>query len=255
MKRGCVCHRALAAVALVHVNTGAQISEPMLLAGEDRKIVRNRSGYYILLRNRQENDGGDPSQMILAVYDPSGRYLPRRHNLQIEAPEGPDENENSNPMPPSILPLYPAPTARSLPGLTEVRTLVRDTEQNPVPGALVTVTTLTADPSITVVSRGMCAWWGRSSGETLVDVPGVPLSIPSTETTGAMATDQIPVAVRVYADPHFPATAEAVPDPAAIESPPYLLPIIGPGGEGGEPITLQARKMNRVSVTVQLPPI
>ncbi len=218
--------RIIAAIRCVDAVTNLQILAPLHLQAPGLKLIRNQSGYYILLqapgfeeyiRNFVQPLNGIASVIVtLQVFDPSGRYLPRQAALQL--PRNPDLAEAEEPssiFQPVTLRLYPTAIAQTAPGWAVIRATVTDADTGDrLPWAVIRVTR-TSDPEIDLMAQ---ADW---RGEVLVAVPGIPVTNWETAISpgrDAVTTIEVEATLDVIFDPSLqtiPATADlsTVPDP------------------------------------------
>ena len=87
-----VRHRALAAMRFIDASTDLLITTPVIVSGEDVKVVGNRRNDYILLARRNRQDPVAPIE--LSVQAPGGQYLPRGFTLPL--PRDPDPQNASS---------------------------------------------------------------------------------------------------------------------------------------------------------------
>lgn len=182
MTRELLDRRVLGAVVFHDAATQARILEPLVVRAEGVRFGRSRGGLYVVFdapglkahTRAFEAPPAEPPQgsaaITLEVFDPAGRYVPRRHTLRL--PLDPDPGQAN--LPGSLfaaeeVTLYPSPSAGTRPGWALVRaTVVSAGEGRPLGGALLRVRRL---PERTLIARGM----SDARGEALVAVPGIPL--------------------------------------------------------------------------------
>lgn len=170
-----VHERILCAIRFLDGETGLPVAGPLEVSGPGARLVRNRSGLYVLTAatgfesytasfEAPPSPGPAPATLELAVKDPSGRHLPRRFRLELPRASGPAL------FTPVEVRLYPSPNARPAPGSAALRLSVRDSQQAPLPWALLRVSVAIPDAP-TLQAEGL----SDERGEALVLVPGIPI--------------------------------------------------------------------------------
>ncbi len=179
--------RVLGALRFVDAASNLPISRPLTIEGEGFRLVRNRSGLYVIdqvdaLANFYDAFDPLPATPIgsegidFAVRDPANQYVPRL--VSVDLPRDPDpENKDS---PDSLfqavdIPMYPS-TIAALGGNWSVFWLAITqppappaTVGEPVPGALVRVV---RQQDSAVLARAV----SDERGECLVAMPGIPVT-------------------------------------------------------------------------------
>lgn len=199
--------RVLGALRPVDGVTGMPLGRdgPALrIAGEGARIVRNRSGLYVIrewaaLAAHGASFAQPPAApapgartLELAVDDPSGRWLPRL--VRVGLPRGPDPAAAAEDslFSPVALPLYPAPAAELGTNWCALRLSVSDAADGAaLGGALLRVVAGGA-----VLARGLSDW----RGEALVPVAGVPVTTWS-EDEDAVVVSTLAAVVEAVFDP------------------------------------------------------
>jgi hypothetical protein len=210
-----ITRRMTTALRFLDVNTNAVITTPLTLLAPGAQVVRKPQGDYVILRAPAGNI------FEYTVSDPVGQYLPRRQRLPL--PRDPDPTHAEQPtsiFQAATLTLYPAPTASPSPGAATIRlTIVDQADQTPVPCALVRV--LRTGDNIPL-ARGLAEWRGRTRGEALVNVPGLPMITwgdgNGDEDDAPVLISEIAATLEVVVDPAFNPTAETPPDPDDLEA-------------------------------------
>lgn len=218
-----ITRRLVAALRFVDAATAAPIITPLTLQAPGMQWFRKPGGDYIVLR-------AAGNFLEYTVSDPTSYYLPRRQRIALPRDPNPDNAEQSDSIfQPAVLALYPSPTARPAPGAAALRTTVVNQNQQPLPGALVRVERASDN---TLLGRGLTAWQGRTRGEALVVVAGLPIT-----TWGDENDDDAPVLIREIA-----VTAQAIVDPAFDPA----------GGQLPDPDDLEARRNTLPTATVAI---
>jgi hypothetical protein len=165
--------RILCVLRFLDGETGLPVAGALEVSGPGVRIVRNRSGLYVLTGapgfeayagSFEAPPSPAPSSVELTVRDPGGRHLPRRFQLTLPSPS------TSAPFAPEDVRLYLSSNARPSPGSAVVRLSVRDAGGAPQPWALLSVSVALPDgPALQ--ARGL----SDARGEALVLVPGIPL--------------------------------------------------------------------------------
>lgn len=257
-------HRILGALRCVDASTGARVDAPLQLSVSGAKILRNRSGLYILhsadalAAHAAAFDAPPPTpdigdvKLTASVIDLSGRYIARF--AKIALPRDPLAAHATNPdslFRPQDIALYPASTATTGANWACLRVSVRDQASgDALGGALLRVT-----QGATVLARGLSDW----RGEALVCVPGVPVTTWSDD-PDAVVISEINVQLEVVFDPasglrtlasdvgngHAPAQLPQV-DPDFLEANRSTLP------HDAQSIQIAAGRVQTLSLPLALP--
>jgi hypothetical protein len=230
--------RVLGALRCVDASTGAPLTGTLTASAAGTRLMRNRSGLFVVLRQAalaaHEAAFAQPPALPalgsigidVTLRDPAGRYLPRRVRLPL--PRDPDPANRAQPdslFRPLEVPMYPAPAATPSANWAVLRVSLRhDPSGDALGGALIRVR-----DGATVLARALTDW----RGEALVGVPGVPVTTWG-EGPGPVLATELPVELDVVFDPargqrrpvaelddpsrRPPATAQPVVDPDAIEA-------------------------------------
>lgn len=200
--------RVLGALRPVDATTGATVRGPLRVAGDGARIVRNRSGLYVihawppLAAHAAAFEAPPPlpaagsERLALSLDDPAGRYLPRLAALAL--PRNPQGAGADSLFAAVAVALYPAATATLGTNWCALRVSLSDSASgDALGGALLRVLVSTQVGGPQVLARGLSDW----RGEALVAVAGVPVTTWSEDADAVVAT-------------HVAATLEAVFDPA-----------------------------------------
>ncbi len=253
--------RVLGALRPVDATTGATVRGPLQVAGEGARILRNRSGLYVIhawpaLAAHTAAFEAPPAlpavgsqPLALTLHDPAGRYLPRRATLAL--PRDPQADGADALFTAAAIPLYPAATAALGTNWCALRVSLSDAASgDALGGALLRVVVGPLAAGAQVLARGLSDW----RGEALVAVAGVPVTTWSEDEDAVVAT-------------HVAATLEAVFDPesgtrtplAAVRAgrAPATLPLVDPDGLEARRGALPAAQVDvelraRASLTLNL---
>ncbi len=224
--------RVLGALRAVDGTTGMTLRDALQVSGAGARIVRNRSGLYVihewsrLAAHAASFDAlpalPAPGTEVLEIvlHDPNGHYLPRRASIAL--PRDPEAVGAASLFVAVDVPLYPSAAAGLGTNWTAVRASITDNADGAaLGGALLRVVAGTE-----VLARGMSDW----RGEALVPVVGVPVTTWS-EDEDAVVVSSIAATVEVYFDPALGSrtpivdvragrqpAAMPVPDPTDIEA-------------------------------------
>ena len=194
--------RVLAALRPVEGTTGMALRGPLDISGARARIVRNRSGLYVIhewsrLAAHASAFDAPPAlpapgseRLELVLRDPVGRYLPRL--ASIDLPRDPAAPGAASLFVAMDVPLYPSASAGLGTNWTAVRASITDNAD----GAALGGALLRIVAGGEVLARGMSDW----RGEALVPVVGVPVTTWS-EDEGAVVVTSIAATVEVYFDP------------------------------------------------------
>jgi len=257
-------HRVLGAVRLVDATTLAPLDGPMVVTAPDARLVRNRTGLYVIrswsrLAAHEEAFDAPPvapppgsESLTIAVRDPSGRYLSRQVAVALPREPNPARAEEVISLfQPVDVPMYPSASSPVSANWVELRATVRETASGDgLGGALLRVVTAAG-----VLARGLTDW----RGEALVPVAGVPITTWSTG-PGAVVVTEIPASLECYFDPGAGTRTPAVdvragiapaappqPNPQAIEDARAGLP------QTVTPVVLAAGRALSVAISIAVP--
>jgi hypothetical protein len=259
-----VDRRVLGALRCVDATTRMPIDEPLAVSAAGARLLRNRSGLYVIqswsrLTDHEDAFDAPPAapavgseSLVMDVRDPSGRYLSRRAALALPRDPAPANLDLPGSLfRPVDVPMYPAPSAPTGANWVELRATVRETATGDgLGGALLRVVS-----AGTVLARGMTDW----RGEAFVPVAGVPITTWSTE-PGAVVVSEISASLECYFDPAMGTRAPAadvragiapaghpLPDPQAIENGRAALP------QAIVPVVLAAGRAFSVEISIAVP--
>jgi hypothetical protein len=167
-------------------------------------------------------------QLRISVSDPLGRYLPRRHLLDV--PRDPDPANNDQPdslFKPARIDLYPSPVATIAPGWAVVRVTVSRNPGGERAGAAL-IRVLDAADSDVVLGRSLTEWRGRVAGEAMVTIPGIPVTTwgngdsnggggPPPRPNDPVIVNTVSATVEAYFDPALVLGEADLPDPDDLE--------------------------------------
>lgn len=231
--------RILGAVSFQDATTNLRIRHPLTVeVAAGVKLVRNRSGYYVIFSApgfnayvdsfSEQPIEPDPRAiqtetmaLELRILDLHRKYLPRRSTVHLPLnPAITRPSQGGWLFDPIEVKLFSAPTANTLPGWAAIRATVREEgKQNRLPWALITVR---RNGKPEPLARGLA----DHRGEAFVPVPGLPVTIAD-EGPGAVMTSEIPVALEVIFDTSLQKVPNGVapdrpdnffPDPAVLEA-------------------------------------
>ena len=256
--------RILGALRCVDATTLVTIEDPLIVSAPGARVLRNRSGLYVIhdwTRLAAHRDAFDAppaapavgsESLVLDVRDAAGRYLARRVAVALPRDPTPANLEQPGSLFRAIdVPMYPAASAKVSANWVELRATVRETTSGDgLGGALLRVVTATG-----VLARGLSDW----RGEALVPVAGVPITTWSTE-PGAVVVTEIPASLECYFDAGIGTRTAAanvragiapvtlpLPDPQAIENGRAALP------QSIVPIVLAAGRALSVTISIAVP--
>jgi hypothetical protein len=197
--------RILAALRWVDATTGLAIAEPMQVQSPGVQLVRNASGYLVVMAapgipttytNAFQEAPATPlinSVVVdLTITDPTGIYLPRRYTLKL--PRNPDPDQANSPdslFRPVDVQLYRSPAAATLSTWAVLRATVTDQTNHRLPWALIRVTQPSTKLSLSQAD---------DRGEALVAVPGIPLTTAGAG-AGAVIANEVNVTLEIIFDP------------------------------------------------------
>jgi hypothetical protein len=211
--------RVLGAISFVDATTGLQVIEALTVTAPDVRLLRNRSGYYVIASapgleahvDAFEQPPAAPPvgsvSMPLQVTDPRRRYLPRRCVIQLPRDPDPTHRGQTNSLfTPLEVRLFPAPAAPTGSRWAVIRATVTATGSTmPLAGALIRVIRVSDS---TVLARGL----SDARGEALITVEGIPVTTWD-EGTGPVITQEVEVTLHTIYDPQ----STDLPDPDDLE--------------------------------------
>jgi hypothetical protein len=222
-----VDRRYLAAVRFVDAASGSTIQTGLTVESEQARFFRNRSGLHVVARAdgldqhdvafEQPPTSPDPRSVEVQarVVDGTDAYLARRFRLEL--PRSGAVSGSDSLFQPVEVPLYPSPRALGESNWAAVRATLRSSlgSHPRLSGALARVvresdgetlgtgmSELTFDPRRRDRARA-------TTGELLVFVPGIPVTLWGEEPGEPVLTHQIGVRLEVVFDPD----AGSIPDP------------------------------------------
>ena len=216
--------RVLGAARFVDAPTGLPVRHPLAVQAEGVRLVRNLSGYFVIApapglpaqmdalvpRPAASGAATDPGTLPveLTVRDPRGRYLARRHTVQLQLdPDPQGVAEEGALLRPVDVPLFLAPAAQTSPGWAVIRaSLTEQGTERPLAGALIRVVR-TSD------SAHLASGLSDARGEALVAVPGIPVTTWE-EGAGPVLASEVEVTLETVFDP----AAGGIPDPTDLEA-------------------------------------
>lgn len=182
--------RVLGALRLVDAASGLPIRRPLRIEGEGFRLLRNRSGLYVIdqvdalaeHRDAFESPPDEPAlgsaSIALSVRDPASQYLPRLLSVALPRDPDPDNSDQPGSLFRAIdVPMYPSPVAAVGGNWSVLRVAITQpavapaTVGDPVPGVLVRVLRQ-VDGETHVLARAL----SDARGQTLVAVPGIPVT-------------------------------------------------------------------------------
>lgn len=187
-------HRVLGALRLVDGATGAPLDVPMRVNAPGARILRNKSGLYVIrewttLAAHSAEFSAPPATpavgdepLTLAIDDPTGRYLSRIVVIDLPRDPLPGNVANEDSLFRAVdVPMYPSSVAPVTGNWAVVRiTLTATGSGNALGGALVRVMS-----GGNVIARGLTDW----RGEALVPVVGIPITTWSTEPDAVVVSE------------------------------------------------------------------
>jgi hypothetical protein len=256
--------RVLGALRCVDATTLAPVDDPLFISAPGARLVRNRSGLYVIrswTRLAAHEDAFDEPPALppvgseslrVEIRDPHGRYLARRIAIALPRDPSPAGADGAGSLFRAVdVPMYPSASAPVSANWVELRVTVRETASgDALGGALLRVV---ADSR--VLARGLTDW----RGEALVPVSGVPVTTWSTEPDAVVVTE-IAGSLECYVDAAGATRTPAanvragmapdhppLPDPQAIDDARATLP------QSITPVVLAAGRSIAVAITVTVP--
>ena len=256
--------RVLAALRCIDATTLAPIDDPLIVTAPGARLIRNRSGLYVVrswtrLAAHEDAFEQPPAappigseSLAVDVRDPGGRYLSRR--VAIALPRDPDPalaSQAGSLFRPVDVAMYASARAPVSANWVELRVTVRETASgDALGGALLRVV---ADGR--VLARGLTDW----RGEALVPVAGVPVTTWSADPAAVVVTE-IAASLECYFDRAAGTATPAarvragiapadppLPDPQALEDARAGLP------QSMTPVVLAAGRSLAVAISLAAP--
>lgn len=198
-------HRILGALRCVDLASGAAIDSALQIGADDARLLRNRSGLYVILdwspladyadsfSEQPDETGLFEETLSLVVRDPTGHYLPRLVDVDLPRDPDPDNADNASSLFRSIdVPMYPSPSGPVLANWASLRVSVVETVSGDALGGAFVRVISNGD----TIARGLTDW----RGEALVPVVGIPITTWSDD-PHAVIVSEIAAQVEVYFDP------------------------------------------------------
>jgi len=196
--------RALAALRCIDATTLAPIDDPLIVSAPGARLVRNRTGLYVVrswtrLAAHEHAFEAPPAApplgsepLAVDVRDPSGRYLSRRVTVALPRDPSPARAGEPDSLFRAVdVAMFPSASAPVSANWVELRVTVRETVSgDALGGALIRVVA-----EGRVLARGLTDW----RGEALVPVAGVPVTTWSADPAAVVVTE-IAAAVECYFD-------------------------------------------------------
>lgn len=193
--------RVQGALRAVDVVTGTTVHEYLEVTADDARIVRNRSGLWVIHEWSRLIDHasafseppppppGGPVNLNVRIRDPRQIYLQRQ--VMVALPRNPDAEDDTSLYAPVLVQLYPSPNAELGTNWCDLRAVVSDVANDDrLGGALLRV-----EAGGQVLARGMTDW----RGEAFIPVAGVPVTTWSEDETVVVVTE-IAATLHVYFD-------------------------------------------------------
>ena len=256
--------RALTALRCIDATTRAPIDDPLIVSAPGARLVRNRTGLYVVrswtrLATHETAFDQPPAappigseSLTLDVRDPSGRYLSRRVTVALPRDPSPARAGQADSLfRPVDVEMFPGASAPVSANWVELRVSVRETASgDTLGGALIRVVA-----EARVLARGLTDW----RGEAFVPVAGVPVTTWSADPAAVIVTE-IPATLECYFDAAAGTRTPApsvraglapaqtpLPDPQALEIARAGLP------QSMTPVVLAAGRSLAVAVAIVLP--
>lgn len=222
-----VDRRYLAAVRFVDAASGSTIQTGLSVASEKARFFRNRSGLYVVsgadgldhhaVEFEQPPPSPDPQSIEIqaSVVDGTDAYLAR--SFRLELPRSGAAPGNDSLFQPIDVPLYPSPRAQGESNWAAVRATLRSAlgSHPRLSGALARVVR-ESDGGVLGTGMSELTFDARrperarvTTGELLVFVPGIPVTLWGEEPDEPVLSHEIGVRLEVVFDPD----AGIVPDP------------------------------------------
>lgn len=209
--------RVLGAIRFLDGTTGVRVTDSLMVTGENLRLVRNQSGYTVIVSAEGlehhtvpfDAPLGTPAPGSLSfeieIRDPTRRYLPRRATIRL--PRVPNPAHADSILKPIDVRLYPAPVAPTGSRWSVIRaTVLAAGSGQRLGGALIHVIR-TVDS--VVLARGI----SDERGEALVAVEGIPITTWDAG-DGPVMTNEIDAQLEAIVDP----AAVGLPDPDDLEA-------------------------------------
>ncbi len=255
--------RVLGAIRCLDTVTGMPIDRRMSVGAGGVRVMRNRSGLYVLISAPGFDDYtlrfsappalpavGSIAQAV-SISDPLGAYLPRFATLSLPRdPDPANTGSESSLFRPFDITMLPSPAGAVATNWAVLRLTLTSTNGDALGGALARVLR-----NGDVLARGLSDW----RGEALIPVAGVPVTTFS-EDDNAVVITEITVTLQVVFDPaighrtpaddvvngHVPLPLPIV-DPDAIEARAGTLPAVQ------QQVVIAAHREQTISVVIDLP--
>jgi len=186
--------RVLGALRCIDAGTRAQVPGPLQVQIAGARVLRNRSGLYVIAQAdalAAHAAAFDAPPVVPAlgsvalqatVSDPAGRYLPRRAALALPRDPAPANAALAGSLLRAIeLPLYSSATAPTGLNWSVLRLSVRDSASGDALGGTLVI----ARAGSQVLARGLSDW----RGEALLAVAGVPVTTWSDDPHAVVVTE------------------------------------------------------------------
>lgn len=257
-------HRVLGALRCVDLASGAGIESALQVSAPGARLLRNRSGLYVIAEwdaladhaSAFAEPPGVPAlfsqTLTLTLRDPLGRYLPRLVGVALPRdPAAANAGNADSLFRPVEVPLFPSPAAPLLANWAALRVSVIDTVAgDALGGALVRVTS-----GGETIARGLSDW----RGEALVPVVGIPVTTWSSDPE-AVIVSEIAATVSVHFDPaaglrtpYGQVRAGRPPSALPLVNPSALEAAIGTLPSASTAMNLAAGKPYALSMEIALP--
>lgn len=199
--------RVLGAIRFLDGTTLEKVQSQLAVTAANALVRPNRSAVYVIWN---APSGG----VVFTVSDPTGVYLARKFSLVLPRDLDPAHaDQPTSIFQPLDVALFPSPTAFTSPGWAVIRASVKNAATDSgLSGALVLVTR-TSD------GKQLAAGMSDSRGESLVRVPGVPVT---TFDSGSVTATEIDVTLQAVFDP----TLTDIPDPDDLAARKNTLPSV-----------------------------
>lgn len=214
--------RMLGALRVVDAVTRLRIDADLRLRAPGVRILRNRSGDYVMLEGAGFDgyastfDRPTPPPALasvpvtIEVHDPARRYLARRATLALALDTDPAHagtHDGTSIFDAVEVPLFRSPAAETLPGWAVIRATLSDAAAPASRGGVLLRVVRTSDD--TLLGSGMT----DERGEALVAVPDIPVTTFGSDAGPVLATS-VTARVEVIADDG----AATPPDPADLDA-------------------------------------
>jgi hypothetical protein len=199
--------RVLGALRFVDDATGVDIVTPLTLEARNghARFVRNRSGIYVVAFWSElaaheaafQDPPAEPAvgslELIVAIADPAGRYLPRLARLALPRDPDPDNADGIDSLfRPARVAMYPAASAPTGSNWSVLHVTVLDEDSGDALGGALLRVRRNGD----VIARALTD--GR--GQALLPIVGIPM-LTFGEDEDAVVVDEVSVTVEAVFDP------------------------------------------------------